>query len=471
VFNKFFIFYENFFGLSEFKDSRSLQGLFWISLLGFYVSLYQFSYKGYGGLAQNTCWPYFQNCNTFKFFSAYPYSYSLTGFYAVLYSVMIMSGYFFLRQAWLKAHFLLFLLFLWKTILFFFLSYDIAANFEFFHLGFCAILLFARQKIYFSQRFFVVLYFLSALVKLHDSWISGSYFSSLQLGLPFVPDFVIPFLTNFVIILETFLCWFLLSRNSQVQRIVFYLFVAFHLYSIVLVGYNYPTYTLLPVIFLFGVEAPLFLQNQSDKLSAGTLIIATLCLFHLPPYLISGERPYTQEGYKFGVAMFDSNHQCRSTTKISYVNQPEISKITDSNLANNRCSAYTIWFGLKKFCKDPKITKISWTFDHSINGGPFYRIVDLENMCTSQYSAWKKNEWLKSPNENSTVIGYPEKNYMWGELPVKNSNLIYDVPQYERGFQPKGKVVEIFIKFWQTIWCCIGLYALLNFFKPFFRFR
>ena len=82
----------------------------------------------------------------------------------------------------------------------------------------------------------------------------------------------------------------------------------------------------------------------------------------------------------------------------------------ESGTAWNRCYPYEWWSRYHTRCeRNPSIDRISLRIDHSINGGPFYRIVDTENICDLPYYPLGENRWIKQPPE-APLIGYPVTN-------------------------------------------------------------
>ena len=159
----------------------------------------------------------------------------------------------------------------------------------------------------------------------------------------------------------------------------------------------------------------------------------------MPPWLIAGDRRITLEGNRYGMFMFEANHQCVGTVKtyraIKVPITPSIKQnnqctgrrcVTSSKIyeednlqvreerieigaAWNRCDPYVEWSWIQRLCrKDPSIRRIAFTFDHSINGGPFYRIVDEANICGLVYKPFSHNDWIKLPPE-APVVGVPLK--------------------------------------------------------------
>ena len=118
------------------------------------------------------------------------------------------------------------------------------------------------------------------------------------------------------------------------------------------------------------------------------------------------------EGNYYGMYMFEANHQCIANSTIFSKNGEIISTdLKESISARNRCEAYEEFFRLKNICKMfPEIGRIELKFDHSINGGPFYRIIDEKNVCELDYKAFSHNKWIKTPEEGAKMTGYPVKN-------------------------------------------------------------
>ncbi len=80
-------------------------------------------------------------------------------------------------------------------------------------------------------------------------------------------------------------------------------------------------------------------------------------------------------------------------------------------LARHRCDPYEEWFAIQQRClRDTEVARIGWTLDHSINGGPFYRIVDEKDACALRYRALGHNEWIRPPEGGAPVVGYPVEN-------------------------------------------------------------
>jgi hypothetical protein len=357
----------------------------------------------------HTCWPYFQSCGEYLFLRALPEGYSQTFLYMSLFGSLILVCYLMYRKEWLLAHILLIPSFLWHTAVSFFLTASLAGNYEYYLFFFSLVLLFFPYKEFFLKLTLVFLYFLSTSAKIHEAWVLGTYFSALKTGLPFFPEWSIPIWTNLLIGMEMVGAWFLLSARLSWQRIVFVFFFVFHLYSGLLVQYRYPA-TVLPTLFiLFG---PLYRYTPvplTRKSIIGWGFIVLLFCAQMAPLLIRGDEKLTLEGNRFGLYMFESNHQCISTTRIHFADGTTLDNRMESNSARQRCESYRYWFRIKAACErsGESVERVSWTFDHSINGNPFLRIVDVEDACSLTFAPFRHNEWIKTHEDNPAVIGYP----------------------------------------------------------------
>ncbi len=436
------------FGIDEIRQSPILQWMFGAVLFFFFLTFN----KLIGSTATSikaaedgfaVCWPYFQECTQLYFLQPLPWGYSQSAFYMVLYTFILAIVFCMWRGLWARAHLLLVPLFLWKTFVMFVLSYIVAGPYDYYHLILTFILLFIPLKEYFLKLAFVLFYFLSATTKFDETWTLGTYFTTLQTGLPLFPDILTPLFTNAVIFMQVVGAWFLLSKHVLLQRTALIFFIIFHLYSGIFVFYHYPSVSILPLIILFGV----FYRYQRPPLTrtsvAGWAVLGALILFQLPPWFIEGDRRMTLEGNRYGMFMFEANHQCisvqRTYTKIEdnfrpYTwnagrcgGQPCIESIRvyeeaglavreerrETGAAWNRCDPYVEWSRIQAACKNtPGVERIELEFDHSVNGGPFYRIVDEPDLCSLPYTAFSHNEWIKEPPE-ALVVGMPVKDEYW----------------------------------------------------------
>jgi hypothetical protein len=440
--------YRALFSIEEIEQQPIVQWSFGAMLFYFFVTF--FTWINRSNITVETaqsgpvCWPYFPNCGDFFFLHVLPYGYSQSTLYMLFYGVMMLIVYYMWKKEWVYAHLWMVPLFLWKILVIFVLSYNSGGPYDYYHLLLTAALLFAPHKEYFLKVIFVFCYFMSVTVKFTPAWIVGTYFTSMETGAPWMPEWFVVIATNIVIFVQIVECWFLLSRNWILQRLSFAFAMFFHLYSGILVGYDYPSVTLPIIAILFG---PLYRHTPTPftrKAIVGWSILALMALFQLLGFVIPTNRYLTLEGNRLGMFMFEANHQCVvtisrhfSTGQLDSENDFESPAGTacsgfyclvkrktikngdgtiqqtrlESGTAWNRCDPYEWWSRLHKRCSGNRSPdRIEVQFDHSINGEPFYRIIDVPNICDVEYKPLVHNSWIKFPPE-AKVVGYPVQNW------------------------------------------------------------
>ena len=435
--------YRRLFSIAEIETNPTLQWFFGAMLLYFFSTFSQWISSPtltVENAPYAVCWPYFQGCARLYFLRLMPYGYSQSIFYMALFGVMILIIYCMWRRQWVAAHALLLVLWLWKFFAVFVLSYTIGGVYDSYHLILTATLLFVPHKEYFAKVMFVFLYFLSSTVKFYPTWILGTYFTSLQLGVPLFPHAFTALITNTVIFEQVVGCWFLLSSNKIAQRLSLVYFTIFHLYAGILVLFDYSLISLPALLILFG---PMYRHQYpplTRKSIAGWSLLLIMVLFQLPAHIIPGDEKMTLEGYRFGMWMFDANHQCVVTFTSNYnpgvtrtaqsaTTSPSFLCTNDLCLTSNhtyesagiwmqtlqyespnaeaRCDPYTIWQEHRYLC-NANVSRVSMQQDQAINGGPFYRIVDEANICNLNYQPFVHNSWIKEPPQ-APLVGYSVK--------------------------------------------------------------
>ena len=415
---RFFLWYRRFFAIHEIEEHVILQIALGGLLLSLFVTFYGWVYStaiAVSSYVNNaySCWPYFQECGKFYFLEPLPLGYSQSVFYTGIFATMLAVSYLFYRREWVLAHTLLVLLWVWKFIVLFVLTNELVANYDYYDITLLFVILFLPHKFFFARVTFVWLYFLAGTIKSHEGWILGTYFTTLQTGFPLFGDAIAPLITGIVIFMQIVGCWFLLSARPILQRSAFVYFFLFHLYSAILVGFRYPTVSLVMLIILFGLTKAPSPVPLNRRAIPGYVLLAGLLLFQLLPIaLIEGDQKMTLEGNQYGLYMFEANHQCVSTMTVHLQDGTREESHETSASARNRCDPYYYWFQAHNVClRNPAIEHIAWTFDHSINGNPFYRIVDVQNLCNLEYHPFLHNEWIKLPKDAPHIVGYPLKNY------------------------------------------------------------
>ncbi|HPF77962.1 MAG TPA: hypothetical protein PLF01_01600 [Alphaproteobacteria bacterium] len=354
------------------------------------------------------CWPTFQSCYNWIFMDARPEGYTQNTIFMLMLGVIFLAAYALLSKKYTLAHVSIFILFLWKLYVTS-ISYRYSANYDYYQTSFTIIFLFLPHKRFFGSLAVVTFYFLSTATKIHETWTLGTYFTSMKTGLPIFPKWATLFLTNLVIFMEMIAAWFLFSKNKFLQRTVFFFFAVFHLYSGTLVGYHYPTIVTPSLLIFFG---PLF--KPFDTVPNGIKSFPGWCFFlflfsmQMLSHTIPGDEKLTLEGNFYGLYMFEANHQC--SVRIADENDNAIFRY-DSASARDRCDPYRYWFRIKHtYCEQNKGAKYSFKMTHSINGGPFYMIVNEPDLCALEYKPFSKNDWIKTEKE-AQPMARPRQNY------------------------------------------------------------
>jgi len=359
----------------------------------------------------HVCPAYFQNCEWLYFLSALPDGYSQSILYMFLFGVLTFAVYLLTQKEWRLASLVLIIPYLWHGANVFLFTDYANGNYEYYLFLFTSIILFFPHKEFFAKLMLVMFYVLSTFAKVHPAWIAGTYFTNLQTGLPIFPNWSIPLWTNFIILAELIGAWFLLSSRPILQRTALAFFVAFHLYSGILVGYRYPATVLPMVLAVFGPWYRYQVPPFTKRSVIGWSLMVLLICFQMLPKLIPGDEKLTLEGNQYGLYMFDSNHQCISEAIIYYRNGEVRQNLDAAVLARDRCGPYRYWYRFNNVCDaNDEVERISWKLDHSINGEPFLRIIDIPDACAVEYHPFKHNEWIKTHEDNPEVIGRPFKN-------------------------------------------------------------
>ena len=373
------------------------------------------------------CFPHFQGCkNLFDYINLtpLPYGYSESIFFTVLLGLLVLGAYYLYEKKFFRLHLILWSLFLVKS--FILLTNYGLGNYDYYDTAVIFVFLLYPSRHDLVKLVFVILYFLASTIKIHEGWILGTYFSSLYYGLPLIPNELIPLATNVSTLMQMVGCWFLLSSNKKLSNYALYFFIFFHLYSTILVGYRYPITSLLSLLVIFfASKKEIYTQYFSIKKNAIIFYLFILVLFigQSISYIIPGDQKLTLEGNNYGLYMFEANHQC-----ISYVTMENGKRFTSASYdARNRCDPYQYMKNLQRnYCANP-MEKVSWVFDHSINGGPFTRIVDEFDVCSLIYKPFTRNTWIQD-EQQAVTVGKTYKNlYIKGSdtVIIKNGEYLY----------------------------------------------
>lgn len=421
--------YFNFFHIQEIENSKLLQLLFYCISFSFFVTFYGWISYSATTISSyingtNVCPPYFLSCGKYYFLQGLPYGYTQGFFYVLLFLLLGYGVTQAIKSNWESAHKIILVTFLWKCIWAFVLTYGLAGNFDYYDMILAFVWLFLSNKEYFSKIAFIFLYFLASSIKIHEGWILGNYFNTLITGAPFLNTFWTPVFTNILIFMQMIGAWFLLSSNKVLQKLTYFYFMIFHIYSGIIVDYRYIAISIPALHVLFDDHTLFKIKAINKKTIAGYLFLLFLLGGQMISILIPGDQKKSLEGNYYGMYMFEANHQCFSNAKVYFTDSSKNYEMNSENhTANNRCDTYRYWYVLKTICDRQSLNgleKISWTFDHSINGHPYERIVDEQNICTLEYKSFSHNDWIKIDND-AQVLNTPV--YKNGYISEINKNI------------------------------------------------
>lgn len=407
--------YSQFFSIPEIEQSRALQAVFWALLFGFYIAFSDWSRTDLGDISSvksisHVCPTYFQNCEGLYFFDGSPGSYSKDLYYTFILFVMGLCGFFAYLGKWTMAHLGFFALTIWKILFITFFIFSFGRPFEYFHLGLIVPFLFFKDKFRSLQLSFVLFYFIAGFIKIDDGWVLGSYFSSLKTGLPLIPDILIPVAANFVLLLEIFTPVLLLSKSTTTRRATLVIYLFFHFYSALFVGYRFPSHSIPALLILFGGEF------TKEKIFIGknpllALYLTAVLFINFLPILLGNDRQGAYDGAsQFTLHMFDSNSQCLSQRTIVHKDGTVFNDNRFYNMAGYKCYLYKEFFYAKKLCEKENVERVKWTYALSLNGKPFYEMTRTNNVCGLQYKTFAQNHWIIEPKKRQ-ILGYPGKNH------------------------------------------------------------
>lgn len=193
-------------------------------------------------------------------------------------------------------------------------------NYHHMHLILCLLYLAARERLLFVRLGLVVIYWMSALAKLTPSWLAGEYFNSVPGHLPLLPAApgAVTAASLGLLVLEALGPLLLFSRRRRLRIAAAALFVMFHLYSGIIVGFFYPTLMLGVVVAAFVPPDPPLLEGYrfSWRDLPGWLILGLCLLGGVYGYLIPGDVRTTGEGRYLGMCMFDANRAAEAEIEI-----------------------------------------------------------------------------------------------------------------------------------------------------------
>ena len=342
------------------------------------------------------CPPYFQDCLSLYVFDVPPDGYSQNIVLAGIGGLVFLALFFLYTRDFVRFSYCIAIPLFCKILIVYFLTYLVPGNYNVLGIFFGLILLFSIHKIFFLRILMVSFYLCASVLKVHSGYLTGTVFSSLALGLPLVPDIVLPYVGIIFLLICIIPPLCLLAPSKRIRLVALFILTVFHVYSASVVGQRYVVLVLPILWLLFYFKEESFVCNkQYLKDWGGIIIISCMLLLQCLPLFIQGDERLTGEGYRYGYYMYDGNHQCVSTKKIVLDNGEIRNLVWENKKAMFACDPYEEWYKIKRWCDLEKVRNIEWTYDHSLNGAPYRRIVDVKNACELTYHPFSHNEWIR----------------------------------------------------------------------------
>lgn len=350
------------------------------------------------------CWPYFQECYKYRFFSESQIDYILIS-YLIASIICCLS---FLRfEKFIKfAYYSSLALFIFKLIIFL-SDYQIRANQHIIIFLVSIFYLFIPSKRTAIKFLIIGFYFWAGVLKMDKEWLTGAGIR--QLENLWIPKPLVPVSLYGMLLVEILGSWFLLSKNKVIFYSTFSMVILSHIISWSIVVFFFPTimFCLLSIFILDKI------YPQKDKISWQSLILmGFICVMQIIPYLKNGDPVLNGEFRHLSFNMFDAQPICKGEFKIekmdgTFINL-KLNQSFDEKFMKDergdvrfalriRCNPIVSFNRAKRFCRRHDIKSIGLVLDSKRKSDVNYtRKIDLKNVCHSdiEYKNLTHNSWI-----------------------------------------------------------------------------
>lgn len=346
------------------------------------------------------CFPFYENCSAFLPFLKQ--NISLIQF--LFLSTSICATVLFCFDRTLRPALLFLQISVLIKLIVHFHSYRFMGNYHFMPYIVFFIYFFIKDKIRLIPTSIVLFYVVAASLKFNIEWISGS---ALLRPLPIGKN-LLYLATSFVIFLELFLSWGLLSQTFWFW-ISFLFFILFHLISFLVVGYYYMSimFCLLAIFVLAryyrNTEPFIFEQLLQFKFPRSFIYAGLLALvLNLYSFFFFQDPAITGEGRIFTLNMLDAYSSCQPQINVHMKNATyNFSEPRSEFSVRAQCDPVVYYFESKNLCRayanEPGFRGVSLQLiSKRKTDESFWQIIDQENMCDPKikFSSWLKNDWI-----------------------------------------------------------------------------
>jgi len=344
------------------------------------------------GLA--VCWPFFANCADFRVLPPW----AVTVIAAGLLVCSCWNAWQFLQGRIRPAYGILMLLFVAKSLIIV-QDFRLTLNHHYMAGWIIVVYLFLPGRRRALAWTLVAMYWWAGMLKLQPGslWLSGAaLYGRRPLGLP--ADWL-PLACAYVVVLELFLVFGLLSTRSRLFWATFAQVLLFHVASFWVVGYFYPL-----LMGLLLSVLPLMRKIDADVrvaigLAPTVLVIAIISGLQLPQFFLPGEAAVTGEARWFALNMFDAPIECRATFQRATEGIAPMLVQVPYLHPRTRCDPIVYWSAARDYCRaQGDVGDIDLRLESRKAGETRYRpVVTVRNFCATQprYRLFGHNSWIR----------------------------------------------------------------------------
>jgi hypothetical protein len=264
------------------------------------------------------CWPFFENCQAFRFSSLFSAALLLGGYFGVT----VLSG-----ALWALKRGSAFRICMWVALVV--LVGLVCSDYRYrqnqFYMFVIAnvVYLISKSDSRPVRLVIVLFYFWAGILKLNREWLSGAVLYNDIWGIPHSFN---PILCAYVVVLELVIAFGLLSGSRRVFWFAGIQFAAFHLVSLTQITWFYPA-LMAALLSIFWIDhfatdergrRPLveLFRGKWPGLAYGAA--GAFSLLQLIPYCYRGDRVLTGQGRIFALHMFEARQDCVVTATFRY---------------------------------------------------------------------------------------------------------------------------------------------------------
>jgi hypothetical protein len=350
------------------------------------------------------CWPLFEQCFRYRVLTFEQVTAVLLAYGALS---VVSAVLFLLPRRAAAAYLWLVLVNLVKTAIYV-QEYRLRMNQHYMLYMATLVFLFLPNKRHLLRYTLVFFYVWASTLKYNAEWLGGH---ALYHDPLLVPKALIPASCAYVVFLESFIVWGVLSGRRWLMWTSFAQLILFHIISWPVVGFFYPLLMFaLLTIFPLTVRHPqageppsLLRALWSGRQPRSTYaFLAFFSLLQLVPVAMPGDEKITGEGRLFSLHMFDSRIFCKGALTLKFKDgtiqeQPIPFRWT----TRIRCDPAANFSRAKRLChehrNDPNFVDLDLVYEarraHQKTKRPLVSITDFCRQDLS-YSIWRPNEWI-----------------------------------------------------------------------------